>query len=107
MDTESTGVPMTTTLASEPKTNLLPYIREAINKASAENGSNTPDLILAEYLTICLMAFEKATEQREAWYGGKMYPGWNSGRLETVTPPVDNAHVADGCEQFSAPNSGI
>ena len=39
-------------------------IREAINCASAENGSDTPDVILAEYLTDCLSAFDKATTAR-------------------------------------------
>lgn len=33
-------------------------IREAINRNSFENGSNTPDFILATYLIDCLAAFE-------------------------------------------------
>ena len=48
---------------------LKERIREAINCASAENGSDTPDFILAEYLTECLAAFDKATTARNAWYG--------------------------------------
>lgn len=34
-----------------------------INCHSRENGSNTPDFILAEYLTDCLEAFDKATKR--------------------------------------------
>ena len=30
-----------------------------------------PDFILAEYLTDCLRAFDKATVRREEWYGRK------------------------------------
>ena len=43
---------------------LRERIREAINCASAENGSNTPDFILAEYLMDCLKAFDRATRAR-------------------------------------------
>ena len=51
---------------------LKERIREAINCASAESGSDTPDFILAEYLLDSLAAFDKATNQREAWYGRGM-----------------------------------
>ena len=40
----------------------------AINRHSAENGSNTPDFILAEYLHDCLMAFDRAMRERQGWY---------------------------------------
>ena len=40
-----------------------------INRHSLENESNTPDFILAQYLTACLAAFAVATQQRETWYG--------------------------------------
>lgn len=49
-------------------------IEQAINRHSAENGSDTPDFILAEYLTDCLAAFDKATRARETWYGRKPKP---------------------------------
>lgn len=42
-----------------------------INAHSLENESDTPDFILAEYLTDCLAAFDKATEGRTKWYGNK------------------------------------
>ena len=45
-----------------------------INKASMENGSDTPDFILATYLWDCLRAFELATRRRENWYGVKADP---------------------------------
>lgn len=43
-------------------------IEEAINKHSAESGSDTPDFILAEYLVDCLAAFDKAMKRRSSWY---------------------------------------
>lgn len=39
-----------------------------INKNSKENGSDTPDFILAEYLTQCLSAFDVAVIARTNWY---------------------------------------
>jgi hypothetical protein len=39
-----------------------------INKHSIENGSNTPDFILAHYLINCLKAFDDAVNFRTTWY---------------------------------------
>jgi hypothetical protein len=41
----------------------------AINKHCKENGSDTPDFILAEYLLECLHAFDNAVNRRADWYG--------------------------------------
>lgn len=40
-----------------------------INRRSKENGSNTPDFVLAQYLLGCLENFDKAVNAREQWYG--------------------------------------
>ena len=40
-----------------------------INKHSKENGSNTPDFILSEYLVGCLNNFDKTIKQRDEWFG--------------------------------------
>lgn len=44
-------------------------LRTLLNRFSAENGSNTPDFILANYLMACLAAFDAATNDRETWFG--------------------------------------
>lgn len=44
-------------------------IEQAVNRVSAENGSNTPDMILADFLVSCLAAFDRAVLSRERWYG--------------------------------------
>lgn len=59
---------MDTPTFSTPET-LLGKIQQAINCHSAENGSDTPDFILAEYLKDCLAVFDKAVNAREKWYG--------------------------------------
>lgn len=43
-------------------------LEKLINSHSLENGSNTPDYILAEYLENCLKAFDYAVLQRTSWY---------------------------------------
>lgn len=40
-----------------------------INRHSMENGSDTPDFILAEYLVGQLKAFNETTNARRKWYG--------------------------------------
>jgi len=40
-----------------------------INRHSLENGSNTPDFILANYLVACLKVFDATLVEREKWYG--------------------------------------
>ena len=39
---------------------------------SMENRSDTPDFILAQYLTDCLEAHDRAVNRREFWFGRKL-----------------------------------
>ena len=50
-------------------------LESVINKCSMENGSNTPDAILAVYLTQALQAFDLAVRCRDQWYGVSLRPG--------------------------------
>lgn len=50
-------------------------LASALNRFSAENASNTPDWILAQYLLGCLTAWNTAVQQRETWYGRDARPG--------------------------------
>jgi hypothetical protein len=53
----------------EPKASFRSRLETLINECSAENESDTPDFILADYLNGCLAAFNLATVRRENWYG--------------------------------------
>ena len=53
---------------------FISELRDLINRRSMENASNTPDFILAQYLTNCLRAWNQATQQRETWYGRDARP---------------------------------
>ena len=44
-------------------------LTDLINRHSEENGSNTPDFLLADYLCTCLDTFNKTTTARNSWYG--------------------------------------
>lgn len=62
-------------------------IRSAINRHSAENGSDTPDFILAEYLIGCLRAFDRAVVAREKWY-------WRKAERVSLHPTPDASTTA-------------
>lgn len=44
-------------------------IAELINEFSNENNSNTPDFVLARYLSGCLENFHTCVNMREQWHG--------------------------------------
>ena len=54
--------------------NFEEKLKELLNEHSMENDSNTPDFILAQFLTACLDAFDRAVQQRETWYGRDARP---------------------------------
>jgi hypothetical protein len=45
-------------------------LEDLVNRYSKENGSNTPDFILANYLEACLISFDEAVKLRDIYYGG-------------------------------------
>lgn len=49
-------------------------LERLINKYSMENGSNTPDFIIADYLVGCLDAYDTTVNAREKWYGRGDFP---------------------------------
>lgn len=55
-------------MSSEINPSFIKELEQLINKYSLENGSNTPDLILAGYLTDCLTAFNKSVNYRQNWF---------------------------------------
>lgn len=44
-------------------------LERLLNSRSMENGSNTPDFLLAHYLSACLESFDYTVRERESWYG--------------------------------------
>ncbi len=48
-------------------------LAELINRYSLESGSDTPDFILANYLSNCLVNFDDIIKERDKWYNFKPF----------------------------------
>ncbi len=55
----------------EPPPSFREELERLINAHSRENGCNTPDWVLAQFLHDSLDAFDRAVNAREKWYGRK------------------------------------
>ena len=60
-------------------------LASGLNRYSAENPSNTPDWILAQFLLGCLAAWNQGVQQRETWYGRDARPSGGNG-ADPVSP---------------------
>lgn len=49
-------------------------LQSLLNRHCAENGSNTPDFLLAEFLLGCLIAYNTTTKARDKWYNVHLEP---------------------------------
>lgn len=61
-------------------------LERLINKHSKENGSGTPDFILADFLINCLNAFDITVNRRREWYSS---PKSNFLRDETIEKKIE------------------
>lgn len=74
-------------------------LEELINRHSIENGSNTPDFILAQYMMDCLNAFNNVTTKREKWYGRE--PKKSLEQYKEMVWPIAGRPEEDKAEFFS------
>jgi hypothetical protein len=63
-------------------------LRQLLNEYSQENGSDTPDFILARYLNDCLTAWNHGMAARRRWYGDVKVPTSSHERFE-IRPGED------------------
>lgn len=83
------------------KTEFQNELEQLINRHSMENGSDTPDFILAEYLVGCLKVYDATIEKRCTWYGQdaphkKFLEGmFRSRALQEGTTPAEIRAQAD------------
>jgi hypothetical protein len=89
---------------SDPPATLQRAIESAINRLSAENASNTPDFILAKFLTRCLDAWNEGSVDREKWYGASL--SINGGVLAEVRrlKAACESHTADAIKIAQSQN---
>ncbi len=96
---------------------LASALADALNRFSAENGSNTPDFILAQFLLDCLTAFNACSRARETWYGRSLsiggpdeaaklrqFAGWLSADIPELHS-VEVPRLAESLERFIAKTS--
>jgi hypothetical protein len=71
-------------------------LENLINSHSQENGSHTPDFILADYLIECLVLFDRTANARERWYSRP--EGWRQEESprdpEWKLPPIPSTEPA-------------
>lgn len=88
------------TQPNEEPMNLARRIAGAINSVSAENGSNTPDFILANYLVSCLDAFDRAINARTEWFEPTTEEPASQNDPDGVGEGFEKA-LPDNAEQYS------
>jgi hypothetical protein len=64
-------------------------LEQLLNKYSIDNDTNTPDFILADYLTGCIKVYNKTTVKRDDWSGR----GHGIIELEAPTPELKSNKI--------------
>ncbi len=80
------------------KTEFRKKLEQLINCESMENGSNTPDFMLAEFLCDVLEAWDRTVTAREKWYGReeKKVPSYEAPKPPTLAiDPATMAHAPE------------
>ncbi|MFW6246777.1 MAG: hypothetical protein ACOC22_01180 [bacterium] len=76
------------------KSKFKEELTQLLNKHSMENGSNTPDFILAQYLLNCLAVFNSAVTKREEWYDRNISGTKNEPNIFGLTPEDEEKLIA-------------
>jgi hypothetical protein len=83
---------------------LVQELASILNRRSLENGSNTPDFILADYLSRCLVLFDDTTNARATWYGQPM-KDLEFNKVADIT--ADTKWEADAMKKRQFPAGGV
>lgn len=83
-------------MEADEKESLEREIMSVLNRHCAENESNTPDHILAEYLMGCLQVWNAASTKRDRWWGHEPKIG---GTAVAFVSPVEPGHSVTPVEQ--------
>jgi hypothetical protein len=76
---------------------LSQELESLLNRHSQENGSNTPDVVLAQYLLDCLGIFNRAVNRREDWYGRTADLPLIDGSIEPPGHTIEARSDGTGC----------
>lgn len=74
-------------------------LESLVNRHSLENGSDTPDFVLAEFLSAALKAFDRAVNVRSGWCRRHDKPGANRGDPLSPSEVVPTTSAMTGPER--------
>jgi hypothetical protein len=77
------------------RSEFLANVAHAINYSSLENGSNTPDFLLAEFLADVLVAFDRVQQKRGEWYGKPIKAPGSSTDSTPAAPETKESQALD------------
>jgi len=91
--------------AKAPGTDAVPQrlpipaaLADVLNSYCAENGSNTPDFILGDFLASVLECLNQAIRERDKWYGVSHRPGeTQQSEVEFLRKALDQAIEVSQC----------
>lgn len=73
-------------------------LESLINECCLENGSDTPDFILAHFLRGCLTAFNSTLQSREKWYGRELcFESRDEGKVDNG--PIESKDIEEVDEE--------
>lgn len=58
-----------------------------LNKYSVENGSDTPDFLLAQYILDCILSYQSIVTKRDKWFGVDM---WSEDKISSKRKEENN-----------------
>lgn len=75
--------------SKSPESTFEKELECLINKYSVENGSDTPDFIIAEFMSNCLVAYQQVVTKRDKWFGVDM---WAADKISAQRKAEDQNH---------------
>ena len=70
-------------------------LEELINSASMENNSDTPDFILATFLSDSLRSFDEAVAARDRFFRIQLHTGQDHGHRDLCQSTCNESHQYD------------
>ena len=71
----------------QERPSFLTALGQLVNSYSKENDSDTPDILIANYLNSCLVNYGETVKARDAWFGVDM---WSNDKLAILEKEIAN-----------------
>ena len=83
-------------------------LADVLNSYCAENGSNTPDFILGDFLASVLENLNQAIRERDKWYGASHRPGeTQQSEVEFLRKALDQAIEVSQCVIYTTTEAAL